>query len=123
MDLRVREAAPVGRDLQAARWHGEVALRLFGTAPPTTTVGRYQLVERRGQGASGEVWAAIDPELDRRVALKILHAELGPEPAHAAMIREAKALAKLSHPNVLPVFDAGVHDGRVFMALELVEGT
>ncbi len=123
VDARVREAAPAGRDLQAARWHGEVALRLFGTAPPVTSVGRYQLVERRGGGASGEVWAAIDPELDRRVALKILHAELGPEPAHAAMIREAKALAKLSHPNVVPVFDAGVHDGRVFMALELVEGT
>ncbi len=121
--LRMREAAPSGRDLQAERWHGEVAARLFGRPPSSPSVGRYRLVARLGAGASGEVWSADDPQLDRRVAIKILHPELGSATNHAAMVREAKALAKLSHPNVVPVFDAGIHEGRVFVTLELVEGT
>lgn len=123
LDGRLREAAPEGRDLLAQQWHGDVRARLFGAAPRNVNIGRYRLLERIGDGASGEVWRAFDPELDRELAIKVLHGDLEGEAAHAAMVREAKTLAKLSHPNVVPVFDAGVHDGRVFVALELVRGS
>jgi tetratricopeptide (TPR) repeat protein len=119
---RVREAAPERRDVQAERWHGAVAARLFGRRAAPPTIGRYQVIARLGGGASGDVWSAIDPQLDRKVAVKLLHDSAALEDRRAAMVREAKSLAKLSHPNVVPVFDAGVHDGRVFVTLELVEG-
>ncbi|MBX7083323.1 MAG: tetratricopeptide repeat protein, partial [Nannocystaceae bacterium] len=120
---RLRDAAPVGRDVQAQRWHADVASRLFGAAAPPPSIGRYRVLARLGAGASGVVYAAIDPELDRKVAVKLLHDDASREDARAQMVREAKALARLSHPNVVPVYDAGEHDGRVFVTLELVEGT
>ncbi len=120
---RVAQAVPEGRDLQAEHWHAQLAARLFGRDAPGPSVGRYQLLERLGGGASGEVWMAAAPQLDRRVAIKLLHDTMSPQDARTAMVREAKSLAKLSHPNVVPVFDAGVHQGRVFVALELVEGS
>ena len=89
------------------------------------TVGRYLVLERLGAGAMGVVYAAYDPELDRRVALKFLRAQRGAgDPAHqqARLVREAKAMAKLSHPNVGAIFDVGVHEGRVFLAMEYLPG-
>ncbi|MBK9753443.1 MAG: serine/threonine protein kinase [Nannocystis sp.] len=89
-----------------------------------TLVGRYLLLARIGAGGMGVVYAAHDPELDRKVALKLLLPEradsLGSGPAR--LLREAQALAKLSHPNVVTVHDAGVHDGRVWIAMEFVSG-
>jgi tetratricopeptide (TPR) repeat protein len=72
----------------------------------------------------GEVYAAYDPELDRKIALKILHAgeEAGDERSRGRLLREAKAIAKLRHPNVVVVHDAGTVDDRVFLAMEHVEG-
>ena len=69
----------------------------------------------------GQVYAAYDPKLDRKVALKVLHDERadGEEPR---LVREAQALARLSHPNVVAVHDVGTHGGRVFVAMEFVEG-
>jgi formylglycine-generating enzyme required for sulfatase activity/predicted Ser/Thr protein kinase len=86
-------------------------------------LGRYILLERLGQGGMGVVWAAYDPELDRRVAIKLLRVSpaLGLE-AQKRLLREAQAMAKLSHPNVLAVHDVGVVDGNVFVAMELVKG-
>ena len=74
----------------------------------------------------GEVYAAYDPELDRKIALKLLHegaqqAESA-ERARARLLREAKAIARLNHPNVVIVHDAGMVAGRVFIAMEFVEG-
>src|SRR5688572_23177797 len=69
----------------------------------------------------GEVYEAHDPELARDIALKVLPP--GREGAAAArMVREAQALARLSHPNVVAVHDAGIADGRVFIAMELIDG-
>ncbi len=89
-------------------------------------IGRYLVTGQLGAGAMGFVLAAHDPELDRRVALKLVRPEvltIGGSGAHARLVREAQAMARLSHPNVVPVFDAGTVDDQVFVAMELVEGS
>lgn len=73
----------------------------------------------------GAVYAAFDPRLDRRVALKVLHDELATrdQATVARLLREARAMAKLTHPNIVTVHDAGIEDGRPFVAMELVSGS
>ncbi len=86
-------------------------------------LGRYRIGEPIGAGGSGIVYSAYDSRLERRVALKMLWAQrpvLGQEATR--LHREARAMAKLAHPNVVPVFDIGVEEGRLFVAMELVEG-
>lgn len=87
-------------------------------------VGRYVVLSKIGAGGMGEVFMALDPELDRRVALKILRAggtELIPE-AQARLLREAQALARLNHPHVVAIHDVGEHQGAVWLAMEYVQG-
>ncbi|MBL9101611.1 MAG: serine/threonine protein kinase [Myxococcales bacterium] len=99
-----------------------------GSSRPLTrgsSIGRYTVLQMLGAGGMGVVYAAYDPELDRKVAIKLLHAELAPAGASAGatrLLREAQAMARLSHPNVIAVHDVGTHDGQVFMAMEFVEG-
>jgi serine/threonine protein kinase len=87
-------------------------------------IGRYVVTELVGRGGMGEVYLAYDPQLDRRIALKILHERPGADEARARarLLREAKSLARLSHPNVVVLHDAGELDGRVFLAMEFVDG-
>lgn len=93
------------------------------TPGPNGLVGRYRLLRLVGRGGMGEVYAAHDPELDRRVAIKILRADARPDDIEAArLLREAQAVAKLSHPNVVAIHDVGTAAGRMFLAMELVEG-
>jgi tetratricopeptide (TPR) repeat protein/predicted Ser/Thr protein kinase len=87
-----------------------------------TQIGRYVVIGKLGVGGMGIVFAAYDPELDRKVALKLLHARTEHESARARLQREAQALAKLNHENVVAVHDVGVHGGRVFVAMEFVAG-
>ncbi|MBX7080774.1 MAG: serine/threonine-protein kinase [Nannocystaceae bacterium] len=82
---------------------------------------RYIVLRRIGCGGMGEVYLAMDPDLGRRVALKLLHRVHG-EAAQALSIAEARALARLRHPNVVGVHDVGVCAGRVFLAMDFVEG-
>jgi predicted Ser/Thr protein kinase len=90
---------------------------------PGALVGRYRLLQLVGRGGIGEVYAAHDPELDRKVAIKILRADANPDDIGAARLqREAQAVAKLSHPNVVAIYDVGTAAGRVFLTMELVEG-
>ena len=98
---------------------------------PGATVGRYVILNLVGRGGMGEVYAAYDPQLDRKVALKLLHEtaarEAAARTARQRLLREAKAIARLSHPNVVVVHDAGaiddpVHGDRVFLAMEFIEG-
>ena len=84
-------------------------------------IGRYHVLGPLGAGAMGEVLAAYDPYLDRKVALKLLHPG-GPGRSPARLLREAHALARLSHPNVVQIHDTGALGARVFLAMELVEG-
>ncbi|MEM6992656.1 MAG: serine/threonine-protein kinase, partial [Myxococcota bacterium] len=86
-------------------------------------IGRYVVLYRHGRGGMGHIYAAYDPELDRRVAIKLLRRsrKRGRDP-HARMVREAQALARLSHPNVVAIHDVGVHEGRVWVAMDFLEG-
>lgn len=100
--------------------------RGFARLPPGTRVGRYIVLDEVGHGAMASVYGAYDPQLDRRVALKLLPAGgsrvESPEAATARLQREARALAKLSHPNVVPVYDVGAFADQVFIAMEMVDG-
>lgn len=86
-------------------------------------VGRFLVIDELGAGAMGVVVLAYDPELGRRVALKLVKPK-GSDPlrARARLQREAMALAQLNHHNVVTVYDVGVHEGRVFLAMEYIEG-
>ena len=95
------------------------------TLPPGSSVGRYLILGKLGTGSMGVVYTAHDPELDRTVALKLLRPrpELDKiESGHRKLLAEAQALARISHPNVVSVFDVGAHLGLVFVAMELVDG-
>ncbi len=86
--------------------------------------GRYFVIEPLGRGGMGEVLLAYDPKLDRNVALKRLRSREADLPisARARLLREAQAMARLSHPNVLTVHDAGELEGEVFISMEYVRG-
>jgi len=89
-------------------------------------LGRYQIMEVLGRGAMGVVYAAWDPELDRRVALKVVRVTraLGQTQAEleARIVAEAQAMARLQHPHVVAVYDIGTSEHGVFIAMELVRG-
>jgi len=108
-------------DDQATHEDGHVPAAA-ATAPLGERVGRYQLVESIGEGAMGVVYRARDPQLGRAVAIKVLRGDHTALRA-ARLLREAQAMAQLSHPNLVTVFDAGQDGERVFLAMELVDGT
>ena len=87
-------------------------------------VDRYVILDRIGAGGMGVVYAAYDPELDRKIALKLLHLvdEVASGSGRTRLLREAQALAKLSHPNVVTVHDVGTLGGQVWLAMEYVDG-
>jgi len=149
--LAPSEAAPVRRHLQDCR---ECSRRLEevdplagetlapgprGAAPeealqrasphalePGGRVDRYLIVERLSSGAVGEIYAAYDPQLDRKIALKLMRADvlsaMGTRSGRASLLAEAKALARLNHPNVVAVYGVGEVGEEIFIAMELVEG-
>jgi eukaryotic-like serine/threonine-protein kinase len=89
----------------------------------TALAGRYVLEARIGTGGAGVVWRAHDDVLDRRVAVKLLHAELARDPTSAARFRsEATAAARLTHPNAVVVFDIGRDGDNDYLVMELVDG-
>jgi tetratricopeptide (TPR) repeat protein len=96
--------------------------------PPGAILGRYQILSVEGEGGMGIVYAAYDPKLDRKVAIKLLrirqNSGSGSEATdgRARLEREAQAMAQLSHPNVLPVYDVGTFEGSLFIAMEFVRG-
>ena len=92
---------------------------LFGKDEPVT-VGRYRLVAPAGRGGMGVVWSARDPELDRTVAVKL--AATGSAALRDRVRREGRALAQLSHPNVVPIYDVVERGDQVFLVMELVSG-
>ncbi len=97
---------------------------LAGLVPHSapTAIGRYRVLEELGRGGMGVVYQAHDPTLDRTVAIKLVRPTRSRSDASARLAREAKVLARLSHPNVVEVFEIGEHDGQLFLAMELVKG-
>ncbi|MBN1209354.1 MAG: CHASE2 domain-containing protein [Myxococcaceae bacterium] len=92
--------------------------------PSGTRIGRYVIDRVLGQGGMGAVYLAHDPELDRRVAIKLLHPALSSSPENRArLLREAQAMARVSHPHVVAVHDVVTWQGQLFVAMEYVEGT
>jgi tetratricopeptide (TPR) repeat protein len=90
-------------------------------------VDRFVILNKVGQGGMGEVFAAYDPQLDRQVAVKVLlrhgpPGETDADPQQARLLREARALARVTHPNVVSIFESGVTEGRLFLAMEFVQG-
>ncbi len=88
-----------------------------------TMVSHYRIVEKIGAGGMGEIYLAEDTELDRKVALKFLPPHLCEDEDYRKRFkREAQAVAKLNHPNIVTIFEVAEHNGRPFFAMELVEG-
>jgi tetratricopeptide (TPR) repeat protein/predicted Ser/Thr protein kinase len=88
-------------------------------------VGRFIPLKVLGQGGMGVVYAAYDPDLDRKVALKLMLAtgeSADLEAGRARLLREAQAMARVSHPHVIPVFEVGTWGEQVFVAMEFVDG-
>ncbi len=123
----VPQRPSLDRDLIKASLKAE----LFGVVPEPMKVGRYALMKRIAVGGMGEVYTAYDEQLDRKVAIKLVRPDrLGPggldgqsgDTAGQRLIREAQTLARLSHPNVVQVYEAGVCGSRVFLAMEFIRG-
>jgi eukaryotic-like serine/threonine-protein kinase len=107
-----------GRDLssQSSDWAATWSRGSFGS------LGRFQLRERLGDGGFGEVFLAFDPRLDRDVAIKVLKQADPSERIMERFFREARAAARLDHPNIVAVYDAGFNDGRCWVAFHFVSG-
>jgi tetratricopeptide (TPR) repeat protein len=107
----------------ASRAPGREGQPFLGQLAPGSRVDRYQILGPVGRGGMGEVYAAYHPDLDRRIALKIVY-ESGDGSAErrARLLGEARTIARLSHPNVITVYDAGTIGERVYIAMEFVDG-
>jgi serine/threonine protein kinase len=104
--------------IEAERIRARLKSRLFGQPEAPLKVGRYEVLARIGEGAMGTVYRARDPELEREVALKVLHEDGGGNTA----LDEARVMARLEHPHVVRVYDVEQADKRAFVAMELVRG-
>jgi predicted Ser/Thr protein kinase len=114
------EVAPVG--FEHRRLKESVRASLFGRAQDGGRIGRFTILRRLGAGGMGVVYSAYDDELERKVAIKLLRTDRRGEGAEARLRREAQAIARLSHPNVIGVFEVGRHGGALFVAMEFVRG-
>src|SRR5689334_12177944 len=97
---------------------------------PGARFGHFTIEALLGEGGMGQVYRAFDVQLERRVALKVLHAggtgsDGSPRtgPTVAGILREARAAAALEHPNAVSIFEVGEHEGTPFLAMELCTGT
>ncbi|HVH97403.1 MAG TPA: serine/threonine-protein kinase [Enhygromyxa sp.] len=108
--------------IDAEHLRNSIAARMFGAAADPVKIGRFTVLKRLGAGGMGVVYAAYDTELDRKVAIKLLRG-VDEEGAHITRLRrEAQALAKAAHPNVVQVYEVGDFRKQVFVAMEFVEG-
>lgn len=115
-ELRGLGPAPAD-SLRADVMHRRLRERMFGEPSLPPAIARFHVLERIASGGMGTVYLAWDEGLARSVALKLLHEHEGDE-----LVREAQALARIAHPNVVSVFEVGVHEGRVWLAMEYVPG-
>ncbi len=112
--------------IDVKRTQASVLHRMFGHELEPTRIGRFTVLGTAGEGAMGRVYAAHDPELDRRVAIKLIR-DFDPDPdlaerQRSRLVREARAMAKVQHPNVIAVHEVLSHDEDVFVVMEYVDG-
>jgi len=112
-----RDGALPGLDAETS-----LALDEHSSSPVASRIGRYTVLRKLGEGGMGVVYACYDEELDRKVAVKLLRSRYQGESAKLRMQREAQGLARLSHPNVVQIYEIGEHHGALFLAMEFVEG-
>src|SRR3954469_1477397 len=89
------------------------------------TFGRYKIVGELGRGAMGAVYRAVDPMIEREVAIKTLLPDLPADvmaEVRERFLREARSAGRLNHPNIVTIHDVGEHDGVAYIAMELLEG-
>jgi serine/threonine protein kinase/tetratricopeptide (TPR) repeat protein len=140
LDELIAASAPDRHDLELQRAARDIEQRLFATRTRPMTLARYILLREVARGGGGIVFSAFDPELDRKVAIKLIHSGTGEsaQERRNRLLREAQAMARLDHPNVIPVHDVGTYsphdlridDGRradipergVFVVMELADG-
>ncbi len=112
--------------VEAQRLRAALQKRLFERGEALPTIGRFDVRAPLGRGGMGVVYRAHDPDLDREVALKLVRtraeSSTTAEQARARMLREAKVLARLQHPNVVTIHEVGVFEEEVFVAMELLGG-
>ena len=131
-DLEPTLVRPGGASVRATTWQeitdpslnaGPAVQRTAPDEPPQPRIGRYIVLRRLGSGGMGVVYAAFDDSLDRKIAIKVLRDRDGDPEGQARLLREAQALARLSHPNVVAVHDVGTTaDGQVYIAMEFITG-
>jgi tetratricopeptide (TPR) repeat protein/predicted Ser/Thr protein kinase len=109
-------------DFEHRRSVAAVRMRLFGKGQ-TLDIGRYQIERRIGAGGMGEVYLGLDAALGRKAAIKRVPPERNSSDSKERLRKEARALARLSHQNVVQVYEVGEHEGQTFLAMEYVEGT
>ncbi len=95
--------------------------RISGAIQPSR-IGRYQVERKLGEGGMGVVYAVRDSRLERTIALKTLPALTDDETARERLWREARAAASVNHPHICQIYEIGEDDGRLFIAMELLEG-
>jgi len=114
--LKRAEAAPGGAEAPDLPEEVRFALR-----DPANDLGKFVRLSLLGKGGMGEVWRGWDRELRRAVAIKFLASGSGQE--EAELLREARVVAGLGHPNIAPVYEAGIREGRPYIVMQLIEGT
>ena len=116
----LRRLRPAQDDVVARRMAARIRGAVTGAPAVPVRLGRFEVQELLGSGGMGTVFAAFDPKLDRKVAIKVLHGR--DTAARDRVLAEARALAKLSHPNVIAIYDASDDRDDLYIAMELVAG-
>ena len=118
--------AAIRDDVDFARTAAAVSAKIFGGAAEPTMLGRFEVLGLAGEGAMGRVYVGLDRELGRKVAIKLIRQRPDDDRAderRARLLREAQAIARVQHPNVIAVHEVGRRDDDVFIVMEYVRGT
>ncbi len=114
---------PRSDDVEVERMYAQVRRGLFGARAEPVVVGRYEILERIGAGATGFVYAGRDAQLGRKVAIKLMRPDVAAgSRGRARLLREAQAMAQVTSPFAVTVYEAGTHGEQVFVAMEYVDG-